>query len=196
MIRDDVVTPGAARLLEHLMGPLLEPALEFADRDQPTAPTADDAQLVHDVLLEEVDADTQGVGRLGLGQRETADRGIRTICTLISNRLARRGHTDPWLDDATDPPTTFAAHSSHSSLWDGCGTIDSPNRRLRAVLRGTDAAIPAAWSEDRKWLVCWDFTGSERRGRDSNPRNESPPLACAELAANQGSYARLVIVDL
>lgn len=38
-----------------------------------------------DQILARVLADTQGVSRLGLGEGQAADRGIRTTCTLISN---------------------------------------------------------------------------------------------------------------
>jgi hypothetical protein len=42
----------------------LDPAVQLGDRDQPAPSTAHDAQLVHHVLLEEIDADAQGFGCL------------------------------------------------------------------------------------------------------------------------------------
>lgn len=53
----------------------VEPALQLAHRDEPPATATDDAQLGHDVLLEEVDTDAESVGRLALREREATERG-------------------------------------------------------------------------------------------------------------------------
>jgi len=49
---------------------VLKPALELPDRDQPPPPDAHDAQLRHDVGLEEVDAHAERLGRLLLRKRK------------------------------------------------------------------------------------------------------------------------------
>jgi hypothetical protein len=45
---------------------LVKPSLKLPHRNQPPSAAADDPELVHHVLLEEVDADTQGLRGLGL----------------------------------------------------------------------------------------------------------------------------------
>lgn len=62
---------GAAPSRHGKSGVLLEPRLQHTDRNQPPASAADDAQLGHHVLFQEVDADTEGVSRLALRERET-----------------------------------------------------------------------------------------------------------------------------
>lgn len=49
-------------------------------------------QLVHDVLLQEVDADTKGVGRLALGKRQTDERSRISPLTLLLDRLTQDAH--------------------------------------------------------------------------------------------------------
>lgn len=50
-------------------------------------------QLVHDVLLQEVDADTKGVGRLALGKRQTDERSRISPLTLLLDRLTQDAHS-------------------------------------------------------------------------------------------------------
>ena len=70
---------------------LLEPALQLAHRDQPPATAADDARLGHHVLLEEVDADAEGVRRLALREREATERGADRLFAPVLDRAARGG---------------------------------------------------------------------------------------------------------
>ncbi len=85
-----VVALGAARGLNRQSSVLVEPALELADRNQSPATAADDAQLVHDVLLEEVDANAQGVSRLALREREPAELASDGSHVLLIDRRAVR----------------------------------------------------------------------------------------------------------
>ena len=48
----------------------LHPATELGDRDQPSATTPNDPELVHDVFFEEVDADAERLRRFALRHRE------------------------------------------------------------------------------------------------------------------------------
>ena len=54
-----------------------EPALQLGYRDQGPAPDPDDAKLGEDVVFEEVDADAERLGGLGLGEGEAWRRSPR-----------------------------------------------------------------------------------------------------------------------
>jgi hypothetical protein len=62
-----------SEVAKRTVGVVLDPALEFCQRDQAPATAANDPELVQDVLLEEVDADAKRVRRLGLREREPRD---------------------------------------------------------------------------------------------------------------------------
>ena len=55
---------------------LIEPALELPDGDESTSSAPDDAQLVHNVLLEEVDADTESLRSLSLRESQPCYIGL------------------------------------------------------------------------------------------------------------------------
>ena len=69
--------------LDRERGVGLQPGLQLSDRDQPASTTTHHAQLVHDVLLEEVDADAQGIGRLALRQRQAAQRSHARLRSVV-----------------------------------------------------------------------------------------------------------------
>ncbi len=95
----------------------VEPADELAHRDEPAASLADDAQLVHHVLLEEVDADAQGVSRLLLRQGKAAERSSRRTRLLVLDRLPRSGHAPLSHEPARTP------------VWEWRGNGDTRFRR-------------------------------------------------------------------
>jgi hypothetical protein len=64
----------------------------LVDRDQPSTTPAHDTQLVHDVLLQEVDTDAKSVGRLALGKRKTTERSRFSPFTLVLDRLPQDAH--------------------------------------------------------------------------------------------------------
>ena len=53
-----------------------EPALQLVYRDQSAAADPDDAQLGKHVVFEEVDADAERLGGLGLGESEASCLGL------------------------------------------------------------------------------------------------------------------------
>ena len=132
-----MLTPSPVRLLEDQVRMLVEPALELADRDKPAAATAHNAQLVHDVLLEEVDANAQGVSRLALRERETAERGVGTSGTLIFDRPMAGAHTNTWRELRISPPEDARAGKHPYALWDWRGSGPTPIRRSPTALNGT-----------------------------------------------------------
>ena len=72
---------------EHPLGIVGEPPLELGHRDQLLTPTPDPAQLVRDVILEEVVADAERLGNLHRRQREPRNRRLRRT---IAHRLRLR----------------------------------------------------------------------------------------------------------
>ena len=106
----------------------IERADELAHRDQPAASLADDAQLVHHVLLEEVDADAQGLGGFGLGDRQPPEPGGDTAPALLLLLLAHVPQSrDP---HRTPPPTRMRARP-----WER-------RERLRAASTGLERRSP------------------------------------------------------
>lgn len=101
--------------VERALRVLLEPVLELADRDQASTPTTDHAQLMHDVFLQEVDADTKGVGRLALGKRQTSERSHVSSLALFLNRLTQDAHgplsCDPLFSRPRAVPSSIARDS-------------------------------------------------------------------------------------
>jgi len=77
---------------------LVEPPPKLGDGNESAAATPDDAQLVHDVLLEEVDADPQRLGRFGLAQREARNAALCLELGVIE--LVRSFH-----EESTRPST-------------------------------------------------------------------------------------------
>ena len=57
----------------------VEPPGKLVDGDQQPAAAADDAQLAHDVVLEEVDADAERLGGLDLRHGQTRDPAVLGI---------------------------------------------------------------------------------------------------------------------
>ena len=153
-----MLTPGGAGFLEDPVRVLFEPALELADRDQPAPATADDAQLMHDVLLEEVDTDAQGVSRLTLREGETTDRGVCTSCALVIDCLAEDAHAQPWRESGNRPPQATTSPKMSRPSWDWDGTIGTPIRRFPAASTGSKTESPATQPGGWKWLRCWEIT--------------------------------------
>lgn len=81
-------SPPGPLTFERALGASLEPTLELVDRDQPPTSSPNDTQLVHDVLFEEVDADTEGRGRLALRKRQSTARSRISTLTLFFDRLS------------------------------------------------------------------------------------------------------------
>ena len=90
--------------VEHAHRVLLEPALELSNRDQSSSTAANNPQLVHDVVLEEVDADAQGVGRLALRKRETTERSSDS--SLVLDRVTQGSHA-PLSREPVIPPVSI-----------------------------------------------------------------------------------------
>src|ERR1035441_2844493 len=72
---------GCRRLLatKGTVGVGLHPAAQLGDRDQPPAAAPDDPQLVHHMLLEEVDADPERLRGLDLRHSQPRDPRFRGI---------------------------------------------------------------------------------------------------------------------
>jgi hypothetical protein len=79
-------------------------AVQLAHRDQPPAAAANDAQLGHHVLLEEVDTDAEGISRLTLRESKAADRGADRLDTLVFDRAARGGHASTSRENSAAHP--------------------------------------------------------------------------------------------
>src|SRR5436190_17982239 len=116
---------GAGHVLERERRVRVQPALELADRDQSATATTHHAQLVHDVLLEEVDAETQGVGRLALGECEaTKQASARLRCVVLE--CPPYGHATT--SDQLSCPHPLPC--CRLPVWEICGAVSTPLERF------------------------------------------------------------------
>jgi hypothetical protein len=109
-------SPLVALTFECPHGVLLEPTLEFVDRDQSPTASSHHTQLVHDVRLQEVDTDAKGLGRLALGKRQSTERSRISSLTLVFDRLSQDAHTAESYDGQNRPPPKVECQSPRESL--------------------------------------------------------------------------------
>jgi hypothetical protein len=108
--------------------------LKLTDRDQATTATTHDAQHVHDVLLEEVDADTQGVGRFALRERKAAEQASSRLRCVVVESTAR-GHATTSNESSSPHPAAIR----RPPLWGVCGAVGTPPERFSAASSATRA---------------------------------------------------------
>jgi hypothetical protein len=141
-------------------------------------PRRTNAQLVHDVLLEEVDADAQGVGRLLLRQGQAAERGVRRARLLVVESLPLSGHA-PLSYEGRSTPLPITPWERRGN---GAGT-GAP--RSGGLERGpaTQDRLDQHPAQGRETPVHAGSAVKRRRGRDSNPRWRRAPTTVFEDCA-------------
>src|SRR5215211_5406877 len=144
----------ASSCFDHERCVFVEPALQLADRNQSPAAAANDAQLLHNVLLEEVDADAKGVGCLTLREREATEHGPRLMHALVIEREPRGRHAPTSRNSARTHPCPWRV----SLLRDSCGIVRTRVRRSPAASSGRRTASPPVQRDAGKWLVSGENT--------------------------------------